>query len=74
VNSIATAARDQATGLQEINTSVNHMDQMTQQNAAMVEETTAASQTLAEESQQLRALLSRFELGQGAGRAVSRAA
>jgi methyl-accepting chemotaxis protein len=40
----------------------------------MVEETTAASQTLAEESQQLRALLSRFELGQGAGRAVSRAA
>ncbi len=74
VNSIATAAREQATGLQEINTSVNHMDQMTQQNAAMVEETTAASQTLAQESQQLRALLSRFELGQASGHAVSRAA
>ncbi|MFN6986561.1 MAG: methyl-accepting chemotaxis protein, partial [Rhizobium oryzihabitans] len=74
VNSIATAAREQATGLQEINTSVNHMDQMTQQNAAMVEETTAASQTLAEESHQLRSLLSRFELGQGTGREVSRAA
>ena len=74
VNSIATAAREQATGLQEINTSVNHMDQMTQQNAAMVEETTAASQTLAEESRQLRALLSRFELGHAVGREVSRAA
>ncbi|GAA3109623.1 methyl-accepting chemotaxis protein [Rhizobium viscosum] len=76
VDSIATAAREQATGLHEINTSVNHMDQMTQQNAAMVEETTAASQTLAEESQQLRALLSKFQLrgqaGQGAryGRAA----
>ncbi len=62
VNTIATAAREQATGLHEINTSVNHMDQMTQQNAAMVEETTAASQTLAEESRQLRSLLSRFQL------------
>jgi methyl-accepting chemotaxis protein len=62
VNSIATAAREQATGLHEINTSVNHMDQMTQQNAAMVEETTAASQTLAQESDQLRALLSNFRL------------
>ncbi|MGO4194170.1 methyl-accepting chemotaxis protein [Rhizobium sp. YAF28] len=76
VDSIATAAREQATGLHEINTSVNHMDQMTQQNAAMVEETTAASQTLAEESQQLRTLLSKFRLrdqtGQGAryGRAA----
>ena len=64
MTSIATAAREQATGLQEINTSVNHMDQMTQQNAAMVEETTAASQTLATESNQLRSLLSNFRLGQ----------
>ncbi|OCJ04348.1 chemotaxis protein [Rhizobium sp. AC44/96] len=62
VSSIATAAREQATGLNEINTSVNHMDQMTQQNAAMVEETTAASQTLAQESDQLRGLLSNFRL------------
>ena len=62
VNSIATASREQATGLQEINTSVNHMDQMTQQNAAMVEETSAAGQTLAEESRHLRELLSRLKL------------
>ena len=62
MTTIATAAREQATGLQEISTSVNHMDQMTQQNAAMVEETTAASQTLADESRQLHQLLSRFRL------------
>jgi methyl-accepting chemotaxis protein len=68
VNTIATTAREQATGLREINTSVNHMDQMTQQNAAMVEETTAASQTLAEESLQLRTLLSRFQLDQASMR------
>ncbi len=68
VASIATAAREQATGLQEINTSVNHMDQMTQQNAAMVEETSAAGQTLAEESRHLRELLSRLRVAaDGAG-------
>jgi len=65
VESIETAAREQATALAEINTSVNHMDQMTQKNAAMVEETTAASATLAEESQQLQAMLQNFKLGAG---------
>ena len=62
VASIATAAREQATGLQEVNVAVNSMDQMTQQNAAMVEETTAASQTLAAESRELKSLLAKFRL------------
>jgi methyl-accepting chemotaxis protein len=62
VDTIATAAKEQATGLAEINTSVNHMDQMTQQNAAMVEETSAAGQSLAEESRRLRQLLSRLKV------------
>jgi methyl-accepting chemotaxis protein len=76
VSSIATAAREQATGLHEINASVNQMDQMTQQNAAMVEETTAASQTLAGESRQLSGLLSNFKLkdDRPAGQRFSRAA
>ncbi|MCO5730050.1 methyl-accepting chemotaxis protein [Rhizobium sp. SSA_523] len=73
VEGIATAAREQATGLHEINASVNHMDQMTQQNAAMVEETTASSQTLAEQSRHLRSLLSGFELDRSSG-AFGRAA
>ncbi|MCB5200945.1 methyl-accepting chemotaxis protein [Neorhizobium sp. T786] len=62
VETIATASREQAGALSEINASVNQMDQMTQQNAAMVEETTAASQTLAEQSLQLQGLLSAFQL------------
>ena len=70
VESIATAAREQSTALAEINTSVNHMDQMTQKNAAMVEETTAASETLADESRQLQNLLARFKLEDG-GNALS---
>jgi methyl-accepting chemotaxis protein len=65
VDTIATAAKEQATGLAEINTSVNHMDQMTQQNAAMVEETSAAGQSLAEESRKLRQLLSQLKVHGG---------
>jgi methyl-accepting chemotaxis protein len=64
---IARAAGEQSAALGEINTSVNHMDQMTQQNAAMVEETTAASQVLASESRQLTAILSKFRLDGQAG-------
>ncbi|HXV31423.1 MAG TPA: HAMP domain-containing methyl-accepting chemotaxis protein, partial [Sinorhizobium sp.] len=70
VASIATAAREQATGLHEVNTAVNSMDQMTQQNAAMVEETTAASQMLAQESRELKTLLERFRLQERAGKPV----
>ncbi|SER47489.1 methyl-accepting chemotaxis protein [Rhizobium sp. NFR03] len=74
VESIATASREQATALGEINTSVNHMDQMTQKNAAMVEETTAASETLADQSRQLQQLLARFRLEEGYQPAARRAA
>ncbi|MBP1849808.1 methyl-accepting chemotaxis protein [Rhizobium halophytocola] len=62
VSSIAKAAHEQSAALGEINASVNHMDQMTQQNAAMVEETTAASQVLANESRQLQAQIDHFRL------------
>ena len=64
VNSIATAAREQANALAEVNTAVNQMDQMTQQNAAMVEETSAASLTLTQESAQLNTMLRNFRLPQ----------
>ena len=74
VASIATAAREQATGLQEVNVAVNSMDQMTQQNAAMVEETTAASQTLAQESRTLKDLLQTFRLSGDGQRQMRRAA
>ena len=67
VNSIATAAREQANALAEVNTAVNQMDQMTQQNAAMVEETSAASMTLTQESAQLNSMLRNFRLPQSGG-------
>jgi methyl-accepting chemotaxis protein/methyl-accepting chemotaxis protein-1 (serine sensor receptor) len=66
VSAIVTATREQSTGLQEINTAVNTMDQGTQQNAAMVEEQTAASHGLASEAASLNALLAQFNLGEGA--------
>ncbi|NTJ44219.1 methyl-accepting chemotaxis protein [Agrobacterium larrymoorei] len=64
MDAIAVSAREQASGLSEINTSVNHMDQVTQQNAAMVEEMNAAGAGLAQESERLSDLLSQFEVQQ----------
>ena len=72
INDIASAARQQATGLAEVNTAVGQMDQVTQQNAAMVEETTAASHTLTREAGELGALLQRFKVGEEAGAASAK--
>ena len=60
VASIVTSSREQTAGLQEINTAINQMDQVTQQNAAMVEQTNAACQNLTAESGKLRGLVSAF--------------
>ena len=50
VAEIAAGAQEQATGLGEVNAAINQMDQVTQQNAAMVEESTAASHSLFDKS------------------------
>lgn len=63
MDAIATAAHEQSSGLAEVNTAVNHMDQATQQNAAMVEEMNAAGAALAQESAKLGDLVSQFQLG-----------
>ena len=65
VQAIVLAARDQSTGLSEINSAVTIMDQGTQKNAAMVEETNAASHTLVSEVSALSARLAQFNLGTG---------
>ena len=62
MESIATSAREQSTGLSEVNQAVNSMDQTTQKNAAMVEQTTAASASLAMEAAKLRDLVRQFKL------------
>jgi methyl-accepting chemotaxis protein len=61
---IASSAQEQSTGLNQVNTAVNQMDQVTQQNAAMVEESTAAAHSMARESQELARLVGQFQIGQ----------
>jgi methyl-accepting chemotaxis protein len=61
---IIEASREQSVALGEINKAVNQVDQNTQQNAAMVEQQTAASRSLAQESQALFNLLDQFRFGQ----------
>jgi methyl-accepting chemotaxis protein len=63
MNAISTASQEQSSGLTEVNTAVNYLDQVTQHNAAMVDELTAAGAGLTEESGKLTSILSRFQIG-----------
>ena len=63
VGEIAAGAREQATGLDEVNAAINQMDQVTQQNAAMAEQSSAASQSLSQETIELAGLLGQFRVG-----------
>ncbi|MEM6415840.1 MAG: methyl-accepting chemotaxis protein [Pseudomonadota bacterium] len=74
VAEIASSAREQSTGIAEINTAVNQMDQVTQQNAAMVEESTAASHSLSGEADRLIELMGTFNTGSGGGASASKRA
>ncbi len=71
VAAIAESAQEQSSGLQQINTAVNQMDQDTQKNAAMVEESTAASHGLAREASSLNRLLAQFKLTESGYSAAS---
>jgi methyl-accepting chemotaxis protein len=62
VTGIASQAQQQAAGLQEVAQTVHQMDQVTQQNAAMVEEANAATRTLTQECDGLAELMSQFHL------------
>lgn len=62
ISDMARASQEQSTGLLEVNQAVNSMDQMTQQNAAMVEQTNAASHILVSEAVELNQLVSRFKI------------
>ncbi|WP_370689185.1 methyl-accepting chemotaxis protein [Phenylobacterium sp.] len=64
VTEISASAAEQATGLGQINVAVNQMDQMTQQNAAMVEQSTAASIALNHEVGRLFELVGQFRVGE----------
>ncbi len=62
VAAIAKGADEQASGLQQVNIAVGEMDAVTQQNAAMVEQSTAAARSLAEQAEALTHHVARFRL------------
>ncbi len=59
---IAAASREQSSGIEQVNRAVMPMDQMTQQNAALVEEATASSQGMADQARRLNEILSRYQV------------
>jgi methyl-accepting chemotaxis protein len=61
VADIAAGSREQALGLEQVNQAITSMDEVTQRNAAMVEETNAAAQTLATQAEQLSSLVRFFK-------------
>jgi len=64
VSEISTATGEQASGIEEMSQAVAHMDGMTQQNAAMAEESVASSQSLAAQTVELAALAARFKVNE----------
>ncbi|MBT8154250.1 hypothetical protein KMP13_10140 [Epibacterium ulvae] len=62
VSGIAEGAAEQSIGLNEINTGMTQIDQVTQQNATLVEETTTTSQTLNADAMQLAELVAHFQV------------
>ncbi|MGA3302454.1 MAG: methyl-accepting chemotaxis protein [Methylovirgula sp.] len=63
VSAIATGAKEQAIAISEVNTAINEMDQMTQENAAMVEDSTTSTNALLQEIADLSMLVAEFQLG-----------
>ncbi|NKJ44437.1 methyl-accepting chemotaxis protein [Novosphingobium sp. SG720] len=71
ISAISETATQQSSGLSQINTAIGSMDGMTQQNAAMVEETTAATESLAREVNMLAQSFASFRIDDGAAGARS---
>jgi methyl-accepting chemotaxis protein len=67
VAEIAAASREQSSGIEQVNKAVIQMDEGTQQNAALVEQASAASQAIVEQMQALGAMIARYEVGDARG-------
>jgi methyl-accepting chemotaxis protein len=72
VGEISAASSEQSDGIAQVNTSINHLDQMTQQNAALVEQSTAAAESLRDQAQRLIEVVGVFKVG-SQGHSSSRA-
>ena len=71
IGDIATNADQQASNLDMVNSAVGEMDRVTQKNAAMVEQSTAAARSLADEARQLADIVARFGASGGGGSSFS---
>ncbi|MBZ9567042.1 methyl-accepting chemotaxis protein [Modicisalibacter tunisiensis] len=66
IDELAMSAREQKAGVEQVGAAVTQMDSVTQQNASLVEETSAAAGSLRGESQRLAEMIARFRLEGGA--------
>ncbi|WP_432383569.1 methyl-accepting chemotaxis protein [Duganella sp. P38] len=71
---IQAANSEQSTGIEQINQAIVQMDQVTQQNAALVEQSAAASEAMQEQARKLAELVSVFRVAHGAGAVAAAAA
>ncbi len=71
---ISTAAAEQSSGINQVNTAIGQMDEMTQQNAALVEEASAASETMTEQARTMQDLVGFFQMAGAGGGGASRPA
>jgi methyl-accepting chemotaxis protein len=71
---IASSSREQASGIEQVNKAITMMDDVTQQNAALVEEASAAAQALTEQASNLTQLISRYRVGEGSSAEAPRGA
>jgi len=62
VAEISAASHEQSTGIEEINRAITQMDEVTQQNAALVEEAAAAAQSLQDQAGRLTQVVSVFKI------------
>ena len=72
IDTVSMTSREQAEGVNQVSQAVSDMDQSTQQNAAMVEQSTAAARSLAAEADRLAELVSRFQTGKPGATASAR--
>jgi methyl-accepting chemotaxis protein len=63
IGEITATSAEQSDGIGQVNTSVTQLDQMTQQNAALVEESAAAAESLNDQATRLREIVNKFQLG-----------
>jgi methyl-accepting chemotaxis protein len=62
VAEIAAASREQSSGIEQVNRAVMQMDELTQQNAALVEQATASSQAMADQARELNEMMNRYRV------------